>query len=234
MGDAVRDDEDAIRVDLLGPRGRDLAVKESGVDADICVLDVPIAHDRPLGDGTGGSGGSRGCGSGGTCGLQCLGLDLHAVTSLREDLLHDVDSGLGRETRAVGADEHGEIETGNSDPVLVALFLNESRDLVERRSAPEIHQEQNVLLVVKGGDCIEQLLVKRVGAHVRRENDSRNVLLRTEDHAARFHDALGELTVACKNNADHSLPPYIFLASNRSDPTPTRLYVGQAEEQLPS
>ena len=215
VGDAVGDDENAIRRDLLGPCGRDLTMEKTGVDTDVRILDVAIAENGALGNGANGCCGSCGsCGCGGVGGLKLFGLHLHASACLGVDLLHNSPRRVGAHAGAVGGDEHGKAEAGDGYPVVMPLFADEAGDLVEGSTSPQVDQEQGVLLIIEGGDRVKQLLVHVVGTHVRRQNDGRNVFLRSEDHAARFHDALGEFTVASKDNIDHptsSFASFCFL-----------------------
>jgi hypothetical protein len=113
-----------------------------------------------------------------------------------ENLLHHSDCGVGAHAGAVRRDEHRQVQAGNGDPIVVPLLADETGDLVEGSTSPQVDQEQDVLLIVESGDRVKQLLVHVVRAHVRRQDHGRDVFLRTEDHAARFHDALGELAVA--------------------------------------
>ena len=173
---------------------------------------MPVAQDGPLGDGGAGRGDRRGGGHGGGLrGLELLGLDLDAAPGVGEDLLHDGDGGVGAHARPVGRDEHRQVEAGYRDPVLVALLRDEAGDLVEGGASPQVHQEQHVLLVREGGDRVKQLLVHVVGAHVRRQDHGRHVFLRTEDHASRLLDALGEPAVAGENYADHPTSSFANL-----------------------
>lgn len=59
MSNAVGNHDDAVGVDLLGPRGGHLTMKQTGVDTDVGNLDVPVADDRSRRDGACRSSGGR-------------------------------------------------------------------------------------------------------------------------------------------------------------------------------
>ena len=46
MSNAVGDHDDAVGVDLLGPRGGHLTMQQARVDTDVGDLDVPVADHR--------------------------------------------------------------------------------------------------------------------------------------------------------------------------------------------
>ena len=49
--------------------------------------------------------------------------------------------------------------------------LDEPANLVERRAAPQINEEEHLLLVLEGSDCFLDLSTEVVGAHARLERD---------------------------------------------------------------
>ncbi len=113
--DGVGHDVDAIVIGHLGPRGCHLTVEQTGIDTGEHELDVAVAEDRALGDGTlmGGrrrdcrglglhrlestlmGGRRRGCRGLGLHRLERLGLDANAGAGLGNDVLGDIVGRLG-------------------------------------------------------------------------------------------------------------------------------------------
>ena len=201
VSNAVGNHDDAVGVDLLGPRGGHLTMKQTGVDTDVGDLDVPIADDRSRRDGACRSSGGRSRLL--LLGLQRLGLDTHASLSLSHEMFCDrMCSVLCVKALRICLDEHRQVDTGDDSPGIVAL--DESADLVERRAAPQINEEEHLLLVLEGSDCFLDLGTEVVGA---RDHGNRRLI--AKDHRARLLDSSCQVPVASKNNTYHHITSFL-------------------------
>ena len=206
MSNAVGNHDDAVGVDLLGPRGGHLTMQQARVDTDVGDLDVPVADHRSRRNGTRRSSGGRSRLL--LLGLQRLGLDAHAGLSLSHEMFCDrMCSVLCVKALRICLDEHRQVDTGDDSPGIVAL--DEPADLVERRAAPQINEEEHLLLVLEGSDCLLDLGTEVVGAHARLERDHGNRRLIAKDHRARLLDSSRQVTMASKNNTYHHITSFL-------------------------
>ena len=207
MRNAVGDDDDAVRLELLGPSGGHLAVEQTAVDAHASELDVAVTKHRPRRDRACGRG--RGRGRLLVLGLEALRLNADAVLALGHEVRGDFLRRLGCvEARGVRLDEHRQVEARDDGPSVVAV--DEGARLVEGRAAPQVNEEQNLLLVVQSGNGLLELGPELIGAHARLQAHDGNIWLVTKDHRAGLLDAGCQIAMACKDDSYHSLPPITF------------------------
>lgn len=93
------------------------------------------------------------------------------------------------------------------------MALDETADLVEGRAAPQINEEEHLLLVLEGSDCFLDLGSEVVGAHARLERDHGYRRLIAKDHRARLLDSSRQVTMASKNNTYHHITSFCLRNS---------------------
>ena len=200
--DGVGHDDDAIGVGHLGPRGCHLTVEQTGIDTGEHELDVAVAEDRALGDGTLMGGRRRDCRGLGLHRLERLRLDANAGAGLGNDVLGDIVGRLGCvEASGVHLDEHRQVHAGQDRPT--GMGVEQTADLVEGRAAPQIDEEQDVLGIVEGSDRLFHLLAEVVRTHARHEGNRGDVGLIAEDHRTGHLQTLCQVTMACQNDTYH-------------------------------
>ena len=136
-------------------------------------------------------------------GLEALGLHAHAITGLLDEPSRDlVCRGLGVHAQRVRSDDHGEVHTRDGSPR--GMPVEQTVDLVERRAAPQVDEEEHLLLIGKRCHLLLDLRPKVIRTHARLQADGNHVRLVAEDHGRRLLDALREVAMTCEDNSYHT------------------------------
>ena len=109
--------------------------------------------------------------------------------------------GIAKRTGHNQLDEHGQI--GASDDLHVLDVAGDDHGLVERRTAPQVHKDQDAIaLSGHVGDRLAQVVTERNGLGTLKGNN-REVGLVAGDHVDSALETIRELTMTSKDKTDH-------------------------------
>ena len=204
MGDAVGADDDAGRLRALGPRGRDLAVEQTGIDAGKHIFDVSVPQDRSGRDCARRlCAGCNGCrGRGFLLRHQGFGMRHNAFSGCRHDRGRDLSGCLEVISGPVGLRDHGQVHACHDRPS--GMVRAEQEDLVVGCSRKQITHEQHILRITQFCNRLLELgaqVIRRL-AVVERHRD--HIVRFAEYHAGGGIDSRCEVAMTCKDNSNHS------------------------------
>ena len=156
MGYVVRYNDDAVRSDCLGPVCCDLSMKKTGVNTGMFDLDVSVAENC--------SRRNCACRSVSCCDccfscifrFEVLRIDLDAVSCVSKDACCQFMRSLAVITVGICGNKHRSVKACYDCP-FVLMSVNDEVGLVERRAAPQVDKDQNVIRVFECGYSIQHL-----------------------------------------------------------------------------